>query len=579
MIRVCSADQAQALPSASAEWVFFGVDVARRARVERRLGKPPRPMGAALRAECLRLRRPFLDLIAALGRPHASDPRWWAGDLAYKAWASSDLFRLCAYQSLARQFAASPRPLGVSELVVVVEDPWLHGQLAQTLDGKLAKVAPAPSLLSGLTAAPLLGLARRLKWALRTADAMLQSSATSLPPREPRPVLLFSHLQKRALSKTGFVDHYLTGLEVELMNAGKRVLRFHDSDVTNLASQVASLKGFLATPRFGSLFDLLAALRALPIRADESARLEGLPVGRLLAREWWKELSRAGLCSRLFFERCLDKMFAAYHPSSVVYPWENQPQDRMIARVARKRGARAVASQHTTTPLLQLPLYCGAGEAEWAPLPDVILCAGPAAVERLAEGGLPRRMLALGGARRAQDLRRHAPARRGKDVLVALPIDLSQAEHLLYALARAYPKAPFTFKVKLHPSEKPPRGLERLAGAVRAKGTLTEELEGCAAAVFCGTSSGIEALARGIPAVRYRAESLLDLDPADVLSDEELPTAGDAELGARLDSARSAESAKAAGMGRRAVEALYGPVLPAVWLAAVEGRDPQGARA
>src|SRR5581483_2210879 len=194
--------------------------------------------------------------------------------------------------------------------------------------------------------------------------------------------------------------------------------------------------------------------------------------------------------------------------------------------------------QHTTVPELQLPFFCGAGEAEWAPLPDVVLCSGRHAVEALRRGGLPERLLKLAGSRRYAHLRGRKPLPDSgeRDVLVILPIDADQAEHMLAALRRAFPRGGegFRFLVKTHPAERPPRGLRGFDAGVLT-GPLDEALARCGRVLFCGTSSGIEALSLGLPTLRYRAESLVDLDPADLLGEEELPTAGDADLREKLE--------------------------------------------
>src|SRR5258708_3688532 len=99
---VCAPEDAR-LPAPGAGWVYLGKDAGRRARTERRLGKRPEPLSALLRAEALRLRDPFLDLVAGLGEPFEADTRlsarWHAGTLAWKAWSASDLFLLCCYRS------------------------------------------------------------------------------------------------------------------------------------------------------------------------------------------------------------------------------------------------------------------------------------------------------------------------------------------------------------------------------------------------------------------------------------------------------------------------------------------------
>ena len=64
--------------------------------MQERLGRPPRALGGLLNEEARRLKGPFLELTARLGKG-ADAASWWAGTLPGKAWDASDLFLLCCY--------------------------------------------------------------------------------------------------------------------------------------------------------------------------------------------------------------------------------------------------------------------------------------------------------------------------------------------------------------------------------------------------------------------------------------------------------------------------------------------------
>ena len=557
MSRFCSPREAlDEAPSPARAWLYLGKDLKSRAAVEERVGPPPGALGGKLREEALRLKGPFLDLVAGLGRGQSDPAAWWAGTLPWKAWSASDLFLLCCYQSLAAESSAE---------LVVIEDPWLLRQLG----GKSSVRQEQAALL-------VLGLGRRLKWALRMAwGALLQAwhCRGSAPVLPQGAVVLYSHLQERSLSGTdGWTDHYLPGFEEELRAAGTGVLRCTYPDDTGFEAALAQrFKSVVPLIRFASLSGFSRALLGLPPAVPGGQTPDGRPIDELLKRERWQDFSRAGRCAALFLKDCAERFLRAGAFKVLVFPWENQPQERMLLLAARDQGLKTIGYQHTTVPRLQLPFFAGQGEAQWAPLPDVVLTSGPYPLRLLSEDGMPPERLRLAGSRRYASLSTGAATTDASaDVLVILPVDRAQARHLLGALAQAYPQGGrgFRFLVKPHPSE--PLSPQDLGFAAElAEGTLQEALARCQVVVFTGTTSGVEALSAGKRVLRYRPELLLDVDPCELLDDEALPTAGDADLAKKLEALRLLPGADAA-QARAALSELFSPVLPDIWRNAVE---------
>lgn len=554
---------------AAGGWIYLG-KTGRRDALTAAFGRPPLPLDGRLHAQARRLRRPFLDLVAELGRGRKDASAWWAGTLAWKNPAASDLFLLCCYRELCLELAGEAAPLGAERLAVVVEDPWLLRQLALDLAGR-ADVRGTGSLAPAILAAALLGAGRRAKWLARMLAARTRQALLSRGRREPggaRKVLLYSHLMPRSLAG-GWTDHYLAGLDRELEAAGYTVVRAADTDVTGFEREVAERSGTIVPLilRAGP-GAFLRAVTALPPPPAE-AELEGRPVSLLLRREWWHDASRAGRCAHLLLESALDALFAEERFEACVYPWENQPQERMLLLAARRAGVRAVGCQHTTVPEMMLHLFCGRGEAEWSPLPDRLIACGPHPLAKLLEGGLPAGRLLLGGSRRypARPPAAAAAASAGRAALALLPLDVDQGRRLLSALARVGPGS--EIRVKAHPAS----GLSGDAAGFPSEppdGPLAAALERCGPVVFAGTTSGVEAWLSGHPVLRFRSDTLLDVDPCDMLSDADLPTADDWSLPARLAELRE-RPALPGEPARRALSGLFSPVDREVWLTAVRG--------
>ena len=549
-------------------WIYLGRSAYDRRYYEEVRG-PSLNWGPLFQQEAARLRGPFLDWVGELGRDQ-TPAAWWAGALAWKDWGASDLFILTCQAAVVHRLAGESKPLGQKRLAIVVEDPWLHRQLAAALGEKAE--APAPPGLAGAKAqAAIGGLARRLRWALRMLASRLKLEVLFLgkpsPTREG--VLLYSYLIDRSVSGEGWRDEYLPGLAEELSAAGKTVTRCTYADVTGFERALAE-RSAVTIPllRWAPLSGLLGALFSLPPCPPKGAALAGMPMDALLAREWWTDLSRASRCAYLLHLAAVRRLLAAGRWSSVVMPWEGQPQERLLSLAAAEARVRSVGCQHSTVSPWQLPFYQGKGEAP--PLPDVLLVPGERAKRLFEEGNVPAARIAVAGSRRfaalADGLVTHGLEKRG-NVLVLLPVGLDHARQLLAALADRFPNGgeDFEFVIKPHPGE--PGAVEHcpLKGRVDAR-PLREALEGCGCVVFCATSGGLEPWSLGHPVLRYRADTLLDIDPLDVLDDATLPTAGDRELGDRLRSIRRDPPPLHVDRVKVALRDVFAPVVRSKWL-------------
>lgn len=552
---------------AAAGWLYLGKKD-RRDALTAAFGRPPSPLGSRLHDQARRLRRPFLDLVAELGRGETDQAAWWAGTLAWKDPAASDLFLLCCYQALCLQLAKERKPLAVA-----VEDPWLLGQLRRDLQGAHGVAFRGEEgLAAARLAAAALGLARRVKWLGRMVLSRLRqdlhSGGRGPELTAPRQVLLYSHLMPRSLVGK-WTDHYLTGLDEELTAAGYKVLRVADTDVTGFEAEVAQRADtivpliLLASPAA-----FLRAFLAVPPPARPAA-LDGVSIDLLLRREWWHDFSRAGRCAVVLLESALEALFKAARFEACVYPWENQPQERMLVLAARRAGVRTVGCQHTTLPEFMLHFFPGRGETERAPLPDRLLACGPYPLEKLRNEGIPAGRLLLGGSRRYPTAAapRRAPA--GDGVLALLPLDPATTRTLLGAMGRLSRDKGDTIVIKAHPAmslKNEDLGFE----AELADGPLDAVLARCGPVVFTGTTSGIEAWLAGHPAIRFRAEAQLDVDPCDMLGDDDLPTADEWSLPARLAELRARPKLPGA-PALKALEGLFSPVDKELWLSAIRG--------
>jgi len=237
---VCSVQAALRLASSGTEndgWLYLGKDLEKREVVARWLGeKGILPLGDRLQEVAERLRQPFLDFIAALGKMQADRLGWWSSSCSWKDPGASDLFLLICYEHLVEQLTRE-RQGGERPLVVVVEDPWLFRQLRDAYAGRPdARFRGGSSLWSKQAKAFMLGTASRAVWTGRLARNYLEQKRfwkRNNHPKSSKPIIaIYSYPQARCLNGfDGWGDPYLGGLDRILEEAGYAVCRFSPPEV------------------------------------------------------------------------------------------------------------------------------------------------------------------------------------------------------------------------------------------------------------------------------------------------------------------------------------------------------------
>ncbi len=568
MILFCRPENAF-LQTPGSDWLYLGKDPWASASLERKLRKPPRPIGGRLHEELRRIREPFLELLAELGKER--DPAaWWAGALSGRAWDFSDFFLLCGYLSLCLRLAEEP-----GSLTVAIEDPWLLAQLGTALkNSPRAEVETGGCLWTERLRCLFLGVARRLKWSLRMKRGFFVQLAHWLtqPGSAPRDgILIYSHLVPRSLKPGGgWEDPFLNGLDTELAAEGIASSRLTYLDITGFEAEVARRKGYLLPAiLWWSFGGYLRALTALPPALPSDSKLSGLPVGRLLEREWWQDFARAGRCAYLFFFDCVENLLSKSSFKAVAMPWEAQPQERMLVLAAQRAGVRCVGYQHTTVPEFQLPFYSTAEEYRNSPTPDILVTSGEHPASVLRSAGFPAQRLRMGGTRRYGHFLKDGAFPRpslGPDVLIMLPVDAWQARHLIAAVARAYPDGLPEGRFLLRPHPSGPEDVRRTPfPSELAEGPMNEALSRCGVVVFSGSTAGLDALCAGHPVLRYRPSLLLDMEPTDMFPEDFLPNASDSDLRERLEALRRSPPPLPEEAIRRKLKEVFSPLDKPVW--------------
>jgi hypothetical protein len=539
------------LPGPDARWIYLGKDVGERRRVESLLGPARRfELGGRLHEVAARLRQPYLDFVGEVGARQRDPLVWWSTGFSWKSGTVSDLFLLVCYLRLARELleqAVRKEP----RLLVVIEDPWLFRQVAESwTDAGEIQVQGTTSLWRAKARSVLLCVGKRGWWLARIIGNYLRQRwvwgrrPVAAPTRAS--VALYSYPLDRCLKgDAGWHDPFLPHVDSLLESLGYEVRRFSPPEAGGFEREVATRhRYFHPLILYATVSGVCRALLAFwSPRWPERLVIEGAAVRYLAEREWWEEIGRSALCVYRLFYECLKGMLRSGHWRWLVYPFENQPWEKLASLCARESGVGTVGIQHAIFSTCSMSYFLGAGEAARMPLPDLICASGPHPVRLLTEGGIPQERLRMPGSVRyghlggngAEQGRTLGPAPMS-DVLVALPIEINTARHLLSAIRAAFPSGGdeegLRFHIKTHPMC-PLRESDIGFPALRAPGEFMKALAICGLVIFAGSTVGPEAMALGRRVLRYRPELLLNVDPSEVYGDR-IPTCSEADFRAAV---------------------------------------------
>ncbi len=518
-------------------WLYLGKDVHQRQRVGEVLGLEKLwPLEDRLHRVASTLRQPFLDFVAMAGEGQRDAIAWRSSAIAWKSWGASDLFLLVCYLRVGIDVIQEAVSRHLS-LVLIVEDPWLFEQLKGNCHAQPdIEFLRGEGLLKHKAEAAILGVARRVWWLLRMVWYGIQQKFCSgrgfSPPKTPTVALYSYPALPNICESGGWNDPVLPDLDRLLQNIGYDVIRFSDPQCWGLERQLGErVDYFRPLILYSTLSSLISALFSLLwSKKTILSHVADLDIRRLIEREWWLESGRSAVCRYKIFYQCLTAMLRSGSWRWVVFPYENQPWEKLLVQCARELGIRTAGIQHVPLSVYSLSFFLGEGESSHMPLPDVLFTSGPYAQKVFEDGGIPHeRLMMCGSIRHAhladQSSNGHATRLNSApltEILVGLPLDIYTTRHLLAAIASAFPQGGRQENIRFHVKAHPRRPLDiNCLGfpAVEAPVSFEDALRHCGLVIFVGSTVGPEAVAWGRMALRYRPELLLNLDQSEVYGD------------------------------------------------------------
>ncbi len=554
-VLVTGPDAAPARPwveERGARWLYLGKRTVPRQRLEVDFGRERAlHLGDRLHGAAERLRQPFLDFVSEVGALQPDTVTWWSTSFSWKNWGASDLFLLICYLEVARE-VAEEAIFKNSPLLIAVEDPWLRRQLRANFgDRGEIRFQSNEHLLWARLRALFVGGVKRKTWALDVAWRLGKQRLLWRRPKHDksaRTIGIYSFSMTRCFEPNDeWRDPFLPGLDAILESVGFDVFRFAPPESRGFERELASRSSYFRPLILEVTLSSIVrtSLTFWRPRWPTRMRVASLDVGQLALREWWQETARTSLFAFRFYDECLRRMLQEGACEWIVYPYENQPWEKLTAFRAKQAGVRTAGIQHNALSRFYMSYFLGDGDSDRMPLPDVVFSSGPYPHRVLSEGGMPQDRLVMTGSLRYDHVARElAKTENGtplgdaprEDVLVVLPIDMAMSAHLLDAIRRGVVRERGAGDLRFHIKPHPTRRLDIDAigfPAVMAPDDVGDALGQCGTVLFVGTNVGPEAVGLGRLAVRYRPELLLNVDPAEAYGDA-IPSCDDTNVIERL---------------------------------------------
>jgi hypothetical protein len=518
----------------SCKWLFLGQDYLQLLRWRTAIGSLAEQVdiGDRLNQVADELRHPFLDLITELGRRNNSIA-WWSARLSERNTMVSPLFLYCCYFNLAYETV-----IETAERYCVISESW------EVLES-LAQIAGEHQLPVRWASRPVPGsrqifsgirLTKRvLHFLWRSLLQILPDSAAPSDGRRPH-IFLRTWVDEDCLGAEGkFKDRYLPGLCAWLESRGYAVVTL--PVLFNIKRSYRSAWAFLSQSnqrflnpfkycRFSDyVFALRESARQLSMRC-EPAVLKGMDVSRLFKAERLRGSFDMNCLDSLLFYR-LPRRLAARGVSFEIFidAYENMIPEKLLNLGFRRYlpETRLVGYQHGSLYPLLLCNFLTAGEVDFAPMPDRVVCNGEFFRDVLIDEGLPAEKAVVGPAMRYRHLWSKvdtvANANR-RSVLVPLPLVLDSAAELLKKMVAAVEPLPdVSVALKVHPMTSPAKviaaaGLDRLPSQFYfAEGGMGELLAEARLVVALSSSTVHETVAAGVPVIVVGRDTSLDLNP------------------------------------------------------------------
>ncbi|KQC04400.1 MAG: hypothetical protein APR53_03380 [Methanoculleus sp. SDB] len=492
-------------------------------------------IGDELQKTAKECRQEYIDYIGRLSESH--DLNWWLTSASEKNPFISNIFLYFCYVKICMRCMERFD----DDLLIVCESPALMRSLQKNLENFPCTVEcifqPFYSVVNAVKSwterirNKLWFLIRYTGRKMVAQYYLLKKSRFHSGENDREYVAIHSWADGRSFTRTDtYQEVYFGNLRDELEKKGCNVLYL--VHVLPTLAYLQAVRELLRRDYDGVLFEefysyadimrVLVTLSANYPCPQSIPPFMGLDVCAIVAHECTKDrittrAEQSYLC--YFAGRNLCRDFRIH---TFTYIFENHMWEKMFCAGIKDAGGqtRTVGYQHSGVISMFTCYAVSKFEAEWMPLPDLIVASGSAAREQLIASGFNPKSIVVGGALRYSHLTEEMPSSHrgaGNTILVALSASLNSSMELTYKallafgsagdlsiIIKAHPIAPFEkiaqflppFPEHFHLSDKPINVLLRSADLV-----LYSESTVC-----------VEALAHNIPIIHIKSDFKIDLN-------------------------------------------------------------------
>jgi hypothetical protein len=473
--------------------------------------------------------------IDGLNRAYGADSEWWFGTISSRNVYTSQLFQHCCYlEILARLWDIPARRPGL----IFVESAglaraiarWAEEKGIETQCCKWAGWQPLSDYVYSF-----------FRWGYFALVLMMRQLAARASRKNCRPhqdtfpdlAIVDTFVHDSCLTEAGaFTDHYFPHLHEFLAARGFSVLvhpvlygfGLHFFSVYRRLRR--SETRFIIAEDFLRARDYLSIL-TFPLRAGrhkiKAPRFRGFDLADLLTAEQRNRADLLSLNACLIYRLFLRLGESGLRPRLVIDWYENQVIDKAVAAGVRQAfpQTRLIGVQLFLHLSNMLHLFPSPAEAEAGMVPDLVLETSEyqCSIARVFDAHLPCAPAAA--LKQTHVFEESGPPGNQPDpkaLVVLLPFDLAESMEMLDTLAKGMDRLnePIPVLVKCHPDFQP----EELRRAVGYQnwpsrfeifaGNLPQALARAAMVVSANSSSMLEAVVRGIPAIFLGRQTVLN---------------------------------------------------------------------
>lgn len=515
-------------------WAYFGGNQEMLKSIGSLCGNKKRlKLGDSFHVIAKKIKPRYLEYISCLSNLNQSSVLWWASGIASKSPFMSQFFKLLCYRELIIQHIKK-----YDNLIIFIEDPFLFEMMKNSFSiqdiefiGK-TYLHPVSQIFRSIS---------QRFWVLMYL-MILKFKILFIPDINLSSIntMLFSWINQGCFNEKGlFVDHYLGALKSYLDKKREITARLTFSFFSR--RQIDEIKKarepFAVSLRYVSLWQIIRSVSTIfYFKYDGCKKFEGLDVSGFIQREMFMENKDAEFVKHILFYEGLRKIFRrSNNLRTVFHPFEGQPWEKLLALAAKSERSevKIFGHQHSSFSPFLLNYFLGPNEANFNPLPDMVLTNSEYNRQRLIEGGFPERMVSNIGALRFSYVfeldKKYAPI-KGHSVLICLPCSYELAFEMLSDIIptlNKLKKEGVLSKIMIKPHPLTAHNIlniqndkELVQETEFVLGKLTDELANFDIMLYCNGTVGIEGLYANKKLIKYLPELEFDLDPLALIEDK-----------------------------------------------------------